>query len=125
MNTKIAYSFHKKDLLRNYQEQKRKKQELQDKALAEAARFAQILVQDFGVEVVYLFGPLSYGEYKEELKIDLAVESISVEMFARALGHLRQISEFGVELTDLRQADSWTKRAILEKGKLLAKKGNE
>jgi predicted nucleotidyltransferase len=122
MNTKIAHGFHKKDLLPNYQEQKRKKQELQDKALAEAARFAQILVQDFGVEAVYLFGPLSYGEYKEGLKIDLTVESISSEMFARALGHLRQISECGVELTDLRQADSWTKRAILAKGKLLAKK---
>jgi hypothetical protein len=43
-------------------------------------------------------------------------------MFASALGHLKQISKFGVELTDIQQAEGWTKRSIVQKGKLLAKK---
>jgi hypothetical protein len=124
MNTKIAHSIHKKDLFLHYQEQKQKQQELQDKAFAEAKRLAQVLVEEFGVEAVYLFGPLTYGEFKKGMNIDLGAEGISPGTFASALGHLKQMTEFGVELTDTHQADSWTKRSLWKKGKLLAKKEN-
>lgn len=121
MNPKIPHSIHKKDLLLKYQEQKQKQQQLQDNALDEATRLARILVEEFGVKAVYLFGPLSYGAFREGLNIDLAVEGVSSDTFARALGHLKQISTFGVELTDIYQTDGWTKRSIVQKGKLLAK----
>jgi predicted nucleotidyltransferase len=120
MNSKIPHSLHKKDLLLHYQKQKQKQQQLQDNALAEAKRLARILVEEFEVEAVYLFGPLSYEEFREGMNIDLAVEGVSSDTFASALGHLKQISTFGVELTDIHQADGWTKRSIVQKGKLLA-----
>jgi predicted nucleotidyltransferase len=120
MNPKIPHSFHKKDLLLKYQKQKQKQQQLQDNALDEAKRLARILVEEFDVNKVYLFGPLSYGAFREGMNIDLAVENISSDMFASALGYLKQISKFGVELTDIQQAEGWTKRSILQKGKLLA-----
>ncbi len=122
MNTKVTHSIHKKNLLLRYQEQKQKQQHLQDSAFAEAKRLAQVLVEEFGVETVYLFGPLTYGEFREGMNLDLAIEGISPGTFASALGYLKQISKFGVELTAIHQADSWTKRSILEKGKVLAKK---
>jgi predicted nucleotidyltransferase len=122
MHTKITHGIYKKDLLLKHQEQKRKQRELQDNALNEARRLAQVLVEEFGVERVYLFGPLTYGEFKQGMSIDLAVEGIPPEIFAGALGRLKQISAFGVELTDVHHTDSWTKRSILEKGKCLAQK---
>jgi predicted nucleotidyltransferase len=122
MNPKVAHSLHKKDLLLKYQEQKQKQRQLQDKAFAEAKKLAQVLVEEFEVEIVYLFGPLTYGEFKAGVNIDLAVEGISSETFASALGHLKQLSEFGVELTDIQQTDGWTKRSILQKGKVLARR---
>ena len=125
MNPKIPHSLHKKDLLLHYQKQKQKQQQLQENALAEAKRLARILVEEFEVEAVYLFGPLSYGEFRKGMNIDLAVEGVSSDTFASALGHLKQISTFGVELTNIHQADGWTKRSIGQEGKLLAKKPPE
>ncbi len=122
MNPKISHNFHKKDLLLQYQKQKQEHRQLKDNALDEAKRLARILVEEFGVNTVYLFGPLSYGAFREGMHIDLAVEGVSSGTFASALGHLKQMSAFGVELTDIRQAEGWTKRSIVQKGKLLAKK---
>jgi len=125
MNPKVIHSIHKKDLLLQYQKQKQKQRQLQDNALDEAKKLARVLVEEFGVETVYLFGPLMYGEFREGMKIDLAVAGVPSGTFASALGHIKQISEFGVELTDIHQADGWTKRSILQKCKLLAKKSPE
>jgi hypothetical protein len=120
MTPKIAYSVHKKDFLSKYQEHKRAHQQLQDKALAEAQALANILVEEYGVRCVYAFGPLTYREFSEGMSIELAVEGISSDKLASALGHLKQQSAFGVEVIDIAHADSWTKRAILKKGTMLA-----
>ena len=95
------------------------------RAIDEYYNTAETDIEEFEVEAVYLFGPLSYEEFREGMNIDLAVEGVSSDTFASALGHLKQISTFGVELTDIRQADGWTKRSIGQKGKLLAKKSPE
>jgi hypothetical protein len=121
MNVKIAHSLYKK-LLLHYQDREQKQREFEDNAFVEAKKLAQILATEFGVTGVYLFGPLTYRKLSEGMKIDLAVEGVSPETFARALGRLSQISAYGVELTDIRRADSWTKRSILETGMLLVKK---
>lgn len=123
MNTKIAHGIHKKDLLLKYLEQKKKAQQIQDNALDEAKRLAKILVEEFGVEKVFLVGPLTYGEFREGMTLELALEGIREGTYAKALAYLKHNSTFSVELIDFQQADSWTKRSIAEKGKVLAKIG--
>ena len=118
MNPKMSHGIHKKELLLRYQEQKRQKQSVQDAALAEAQRFATILVEDYGAQKVYLIGPLCYGEFRQGMPLELAVEGLSPIMLAKALGHLKQESAYPVEITDMAHADAWTRRT--HKGELLA-----
>lgn len=122
MNPTLLHGIHKKELLVKRQEQKQRHQQIQDAALKEARRLATVLVEEYGVERVYVFGPLSYEEYHEGMPLDLAAEGLSSQNFAKALAHLRQLSTFPIELTDLHQADSWTKRSIREKGRIVAKR---
>jgi predicted nucleotidyltransferase len=119
MHTKISHSLHKKDLLLKYQEQKQQKQSLQDRALAEARRIARSLVAEYHAQMVYVFGPLSYGEFREGMSIELAVEGMPPEMFAGAVAYVKQEVVFTFELTELAQADSWTRRNIIQKGLVL------
>ncbi len=122
MNTKVAHGIHQKDMLLKHQEQKQKARQIQDNALKEAKRLAKMLTDEFGVEKVYLVGPLTYAEFKEGMNLELALEGIPEGSYAKALGQLKQSSAFGVELIDIQQTDSWTRRSIAEKGKILARK---
>jgi len=122
MNIKVSHAIHKKELLLHYQEQQQKERQFQETALQEAQRLALMLVEHFGIERVYLVGPLAYEKFSAGMKLELALEGIPAGAYASALGHLKQNSTFEVDLIDLRQADPWTKRALKEKGKLLAKK---
>lgn len=122
MNIKISHAIHKKELLLQYQEQQQKERQFQEAALHEAQRLAIILAEQFGIERVYLVGPLAYEQFSAGMKLELALEGIPAGAYASALGHLKQNSIFEVDLIDLQQADTWTKRALREKGKLLAKK---
>lgn len=120
MMPKTVYSMHKKDFLLKYQEHKRAHQQFQAKVFEEAQILATILVEEYGARCVYAFGPLTYGEFSEGMSIELAVEGISSDRLASALGHLKQHSAFGVDVIDIAHADSWAKWAILEKGTILA-----
>ena len=122
MNTKVSHAIHKKELLLHYQEQKQKERQFQENALQEAQRLALMLVEQFGVERVYLAGPLAYNKFSAGMKLELALEGIPAGAYAEAIGHVKQSSTFEVDLIDLHQADAWTKRALKEKGRLLAKK---
>ena len=122
MHPKIAHSMYKKDMLLKHQEQQKKVQQLQEHALDEAKQLAKILVEDFGIKKVYLIGPLTYGKFQEGMQLELALEDIPENTYAKALGHLKQISAFGIELIDMQQADSWTKRSIQEKGTVLVER---
>ncbi|MCP4406095.1 MAG: hypothetical protein GY801_53485 [bacterium] len=122
MHPKISHSFHKKDLLLKHQEQRRKFRQLQEETLQEAKRLARLLVEKFGIETVYLTGPLSYDRFHEGMQLELALEGIPEGHYAKALAHLKQDSALEIALIDLRQADNWTKRSIREKGQALASK---
>lgn len=112
---------HKKDLLNTYQRHQEEQQAFQDHALLEAARLARMLVEDFGAHTVYSCGPVTYGQFSPGMPLELGVEGISSDMFARAFRHLNQISRFTVELIDVARTDSWTKQAMQRKGHVLAK----
>lgn len=105
--------------LRKQQEQKQQKQALHDRAVAEARRIAGILATEYQAGRVYLFGPLSYGEFRDGMAIELAVDGLPPQRFAAALAHVRRAEPFAVELVNLDQVDGWTRRSILEKGMTL------
>jgi predicted nucleotidyltransferase len=119
MHAKISHKLYKKDLLLKYQQQKQQKQSLQDRALAEARQIARALIEEYHAKTVYVFGPLSYGEFREGMSIELAVEGLPPEMFAGALAYVKQEDAFTFELTELAQVDSWTRRSIVQKGQVL------
>ena len=122
MRPKITHRFPKEDLLLKHQEQQRKFRQTQQAALQEATYLASRLVKEFGVVTVYLTGPLSYEQYQEGMLLELALEGIPAGIYARALAALYQDSTYNIALIDLTQADSWTKRSIREKGRILALK---
>ena len=122
MHPKVSHNLYKKDMLLKHQEEQQRVRQLQEKAMNEAQKLSRILIDEFGVERVFLAGPLIYGKFREGMSLELAVEAIPNGLYGSALGHLKRISLFGVELIDLRTTDSWTKRSIETKGKLLAEK---
>ena len=122
MRPRITRRFPQKGLLLKHQEQRRKLRDLQEDALQEAKRLASLLVNEFGIETIYLTGPLSYEQHHEGMPLELALEGIPEGVYARALAHLKQESLYEITLIDLSQADHWTKRSIREKGRALASK---
>jgi hypothetical protein len=122
MHPRVSYRFHKRDLLLKHQEQRRKFRQLQEDALQEAKRLAALLIEEFGVEIIYLIGPLSYDQHQDGMPLELALEDIPDGVYAKALAELKQNSSYDIALIDMKQADSWTKRAIREKGRVLASK---
>ena len=120
MHAKISHSLHKKDLLLKYQEQKQQKRLLQERALAEARRVAGVLTEEYQAQRVYLFGPLSYGEFREGMSIELAAAGMPHDRFAAALAFVKQEEEPTIELVGLGQVDAWTRRNIVQKGMVLA-----
>ncbi|PIE33618.1 hypothetical protein CSA56_10910 [candidate division KSB3 bacterium] len=56
------------------------------------------------------------------MSIELVLEEIPKGVYGKALGSLRRISTLGVELIELKMADSWKKEHSRNTGKLLAEK---
>ncbi len=116
MHAKISHSFYKKDLLLKYQEQKQQKRLLQDRALTEARRVAGVLIEKYQAQTVHLFGPLSYGEFRKGMSIELAVAGMPHDRFAAALAFVKQVEDPAIELVAMAQVDAWTRRNIVRKG---------
>jgi hypothetical protein len=122
MHPKVLHNMYKKDMLLKYQEQRQKEQQIQDHALNEAKRLATILVDEFGIARVTLIGPLTYGKFEVGMALELVLEGIPKGVYARASGHMQQISPYDIVLIDIQDLDSWTKRSIGQKGEILASK---
>jgi predicted nucleotidyltransferase len=94
----------RKRLARQQRERKKRTQHLRQVALA----CARLLVQDFGVGKVYLFGSLLTEELAHDRSdIDLAVEGLDQESYLRALRELGELLPTGVELDLVRLEGAW------------------
>lgn len=120
MHPKTIVHTHKSNLLALHQERQNRQQQVQARVRQEASRLAAILVQEFGAQAVYAFGPLTYGQFTEGMPLEFAVEGLSAEGIVRALAHLKQMSAFQIEITAVHHLDSWTRKAMVRKGILLA-----
>lgn len=92
-----------------------------EKAIHEAMRLARILVQEYGVQQVYVFGSLVLDDsfLTETSDIDLAVYGLDPKLYFRALGRLQDATEFGVDLVTMESCSDSLKEVILKEGRLL------
>lgn len=88
--------------------------------IREAERLSQQLVKNFGVEAIYLFGSLAWGDiFTPETDIDLAVAGLPAARYLEALSFLERISDFPIDLVDLNNVSEEFSRRIVTEGKLL------
>jgi predicted nucleotidyltransferase len=86
----------------------------------EAQRLSQCLINDFGVESVYLFGSLVWSDiHSIETDIDLAVKGLAPERYLEAVGYLERKSNFPIDLVELNKVPDHLRQRILAEGELL------
>lgn len=92
-----------------------------EKASHEAMRLARILVHEYRVQQVYVFGSLVQDDsfLTETSDIDLAVDGLDPKFYFRALGRIQDATKFGVDLVTMESCSDSLKKVILKEGRLL------
>lgn len=96
-------------------------QEARDAAL----RAAQVLVDEFGAERVYLFGSLLIrDDFAKHSDIDIAVDGLKTELYFKALSRVWEVlpKGIGLDLVPMEDADEYLKSKILTTGVILYEK---
>ena len=84
---------------------------------AEAKRLAQVLVDEFGVERVYLFGSYAWGiTLRPDSDLDLAVVGLEGMKYWEAIGRLEELSSCLFDLIPLDSLNLPLRNLILEHG---------
>lgn len=92
-----------------------------EKASHEAMRLARILVHEYRVQQVYVFGSLAQDDslLTETSDIDLAVYGLDPKLYFRALGRIQDATKFGVDLVTMESCTDSLREAILKERRLL------
>ncbi len=112
---------------KKYWQQKAKKDEiakekLRSDAIKIAERLKDIIVKEFRVKKVVLFGSiLEKGCFDQDSDIDLAVEGLPKEAYFAAVARLIMESPFEIDLKPIEDVSDLLKQRI-EKGKVLYEK---
>ncbi len=92
------------------------------KALREAKYLKDILVKEFPVEKVVLFGSvLEAGRFRDDSDIDIAVAGLPKKLYFRALARLMMESSFEVDLKPVEDVSELLRQRI-QKGKVIYEK---
>lgn len=98
------------------------KEKLRKDALLTAERLKDILIREFAVKKVILFGSvLEKGCFQEDSDIDIAVEGLQKDMYFAALARLMGESVFEIDLKPFEDVRSLLKQRIT-KGEVLYEK---
>lgn len=91
--------------------------------IREAERLSHLLLENFEIEAVYLFGSLVWSDiHAPETDIDLAVKGLPPEKLLEAVGQLERESKFPVDLVELEKLPDHLQQRILSEGKLLCER---
>ncbi|MBI5788445.1 MAG: nucleotidyltransferase domain-containing protein [Candidatus Schekmanbacteria bacterium] len=121
----------KQDAITNYKQywdEKRREEEaargkLRLEALKTADDLKNILVKEFSVKKVILFGSaLDEARFRLDSDLDLAVEGLTSELYFKALGRLIMASPFKVDLKPVEDAGELLKSRIA-RGRVLYEQG--
>jgi uncharacterized protein len=97
-------------------------EKLRKDAMKTAAKMKDILVKEFSVKKVVLFGSiLEEGKFKEDSDIDLAVEGLSKSTYFEALARLIMRSPFAIDLKPVEEVSDLLKKRIM-RGRILYEK---
>lgn len=90
------------------------------KALAAAERMISVLLEEYKVREVYLFGSLIIPEksFTSNSDIDLAVSGLSVKEYFKVWRELESMSEFRIDLIDIDRCAENFRQIILMEGKV-------
>ena len=92
------------------------------KAVREAKNLKDILVKEFPVEKVVLFGSvLETGRFREDSDIDIAVAGLPKKLYFKALARLMMESDFEVDLKPIEDVSELLRQRI-QKGKIIYEK---
>jgi uncharacterized protein len=120
--TKIALKKYKKYWEEETLRSEVKKEKLRQDALKTANRLKDILIRDFSVKKIVLFGSaLQKGSFDESSDIDLAVEGLSINSYFTALARLIMESPFEVDLKPIEDTSDLLRKRISQ-GKVLYEK---
>jgi predicted nucleotidyltransferase len=88
--------------------------------LKEAQRLSKTLIERFQANAVYMFGPLVWSDVHEiDTAIDLAVDGLAPDTLINAIDHLREISNYPINLVNVNEVQIELKEKIEKDGKLL------
>jgi predicted nucleotidyltransferase len=95
-------------------------QKLARQAEKKAQRIAEVLLKNYGVSKVYLFGSLARGDFTRDSDIDLAVVGLPEELFLEVYGVAEDMAmPLKVDLVLLETAEPSLKERALREGKRL------
>ena len=115
----MKYSEYKKHWLKRDAENARKLEQERQRAIRFAVKLKDILVRDYKVSKVVLFGSCIYPQgFNERSDIDLAVENLAKERYFEALATLCEASPRSVDLKPIEEVKNHLKEKI-QRGMIL------
>jgi predicted nucleotidyltransferase len=107
-----------------YWKRRQSKQQLQNQQLAQKARqdlekIIDLLVTEFKVKKIILFGSLVKGNFSAESDIDLAVEGIPKSDYFSVLARINSMSERWIDLKPLEALEPHFLKRVLQTGECL------
>lgn len=108
---------YKKTYLNRLKEQKLLNKKLHSQALSDIEKIKKYLIEEVGVNEIYLFGSIINDNFNQNSDIDLAVSGIKEEDFLKVYSKLDDFTSFNVELIDLDERDDFFRQQIRKKGK--------
>ena len=100
-------------------EQERHRQQLAKQARQDLQPVVEILVDEYKVKKIVLFGSLAKGGFSQESDIDLAVEGIAPSDYFPVLAKINSVSERWIDLKPLEALDPHFLKRVLQTGETL------
>lgn len=93
------YATYHRAWKKEWESERKRVERRRHQAIAEAERLAHILVDEYGVTRVILFGSATGSrDFTESSDIDIAVEGLAKERFFEVAGRLLDASRFAIDL---------------------------
>lgn len=105
-------------------QQKQKLAEEMQKARQTLEEIKNILIKEFKVTKIILFGSLVKGNFHQESDIDLAVSGINKNDYFRAFARVNNISNRPVDLKPLEDLEPYFLQKILKYGECIYEQNN-
>lgn len=105
--------------------QEAENEELRKAAIEVSVKLKDILVNDYHVKKVILFGSiLQAGDFNGRSDIDIAVEGLAKDIYFKALGRLMFATDFEVDLKPIEDVDELMAERI-KRGRVIYEKGKD